>query len=374
MVTNAFKGEDLNGYTPIFSEYGIPELYNFQPEDMRWIAYQPKARMRVLDEIYPEGISIPDYFIGKNIVHLPTVKCHIYTTTTGAMKNAFGGLLNTQAPLHPHLDPRDAGGPAGHPEGDPPRHLRRHGRHDLPGTGPGPRTMIPVDKNVILASARPGGHRRRGGQDDGLRSHDHRLHPAGPRERPRRGRPEEIEIVGDSTRPGRTGTSRSAVSFHKFVGWITWYGPTRFLQKADATAAALSRQLLLVLLSRHPALAAPGSASLREVAKDVGSGAGFSSNIWMKDHSGRNSDCSRADGVRPDGLRLNRIPATPFFRGFHFVLAFAVSPFAVRLEISATASVRSQTDTIYSKLAGVSGNLWLHRRHSPASPSSAAAS
>ena len=39
-------------------------------------------------------IRIPDYFIGKNIVHLPTVKCHIYTTTTGAMKNAFGGLLN----------------------------------------------------------------------------------------------------------------------------------------------------------------------------------------------------------------------------------------------------------------------------------------
>ena len=40
--------------------------------------------------------TIPDYFFGKNIVHLPTTKCHIYTTTTGAMKNAFGGLLNTR--------------------------------------------------------------------------------------------------------------------------------------------------------------------------------------------------------------------------------------------------------------------------------------
>ena len=56
--------------------------------------------MRVLDQIFPEGIHVPDYFFGKNVVHLPTVKCHIYTTTTGAMKNAFGGLLNTQAPLH----------------------------------------------------------------------------------------------------------------------------------------------------------------------------------------------------------------------------------------------------------------------------------
>src|SRR5205807_248759 len=43
-----------------------------------------------------EGSMLPDYFEGKNIVHLPTVKCHIYTTTTGAMKNAFGGLLNTR--------------------------------------------------------------------------------------------------------------------------------------------------------------------------------------------------------------------------------------------------------------------------------------
>ena len=50
--------------------------------------------MLALDHIYPEGIRIPDYFIGKNIVHLPTVKTHMYTTTTGAMKNAFGGLLS----------------------------------------------------------------------------------------------------------------------------------------------------------------------------------------------------------------------------------------------------------------------------------------
>ena len=52
--------------------------------------------MRVLDKIYPEGIKIPTFFHGKNIVHLPTVKCYIYTTTTGSMKNAFGGLLNTR--------------------------------------------------------------------------------------------------------------------------------------------------------------------------------------------------------------------------------------------------------------------------------------
>jgi len=56
----------------------------------------PKGEMRVLNKIFPEGLKIPEYFMGKNIVHLPTVKCHIYTGTTGSMKNAFGGLLTSR--------------------------------------------------------------------------------------------------------------------------------------------------------------------------------------------------------------------------------------------------------------------------------------
>jgi uncharacterized protein (DUF362 family) len=152
VVTNAFKGEDLNHYVPIFRKYGVPVLYNFKDEDMKWVPFEPKARMRVLKRIYPEGIHIPDFFFGKNIVHLPTTKCHIYTTTTGAMKNAFGGLLNTrrhythswihetlvdllaiQKEIHSGLFAVMDGTTA--------------------GNGPGPRTMYPVVKNVMLASA-----------------------------------------------------------------------------------------------------------------------------------------------------------------------------------------------------------------------------
>ncbi len=152
VVTDAFKGEDLNGYVPLFRQYGIPVLFNFRPSDMQWVPYKPKRRMHVLDTIYPEGITIPDYFFGKNIVHLPTVKCHIYTTTTGAMKNAFGGLLNTkrhythswihrtlvdllaiQKEIHAGVFAMMDGTTA--------------------GNGPGPRTMYPEVKNVILASA-----------------------------------------------------------------------------------------------------------------------------------------------------------------------------------------------------------------------------
>jgi hypothetical protein len=75
VVTNAFKGEDLNHYVPIFQKYRVPVLYNFEPRDITWSTYRPRAKMLVLDRIYPEGITIPDYFVGKNIVHLPTVKC-----------------------------------------------------------------------------------------------------------------------------------------------------------------------------------------------------------------------------------------------------------------------------------------------------------
>src|SRR5262252_19022 len=151
VVTNAFKGEDLNHYVPIFKKYEIPVLYNFKDEDMTWVRYQPKARMRVLDRIFPEGIQIPDYFFGKNIVHLPTTKCHIYTTTTGAMKNAFGGLLNTRRHythswIHETLVDLLA---------------IQHEIHaglfavmdgTTAGDGPGPRTMRPVIKDVMLAA------------------------------------------------------------------------------------------------------------------------------------------------------------------------------------------------------------------------------
>jgi uncharacterized protein (DUF362 family) len=152
VVTDAFKGEDLNNYVPIFRQYEIPVLFNFKESDMKWIPYSPKARMHVLHDIYPEGITIPEYFIGKNIIHLPTVKCHIYTTMTGAMKNAFGGLLNTkrhythswihrtlvdllaiQKEIHTGIFAMMDGTTA--------------------GNGPGPRTMYPVVKDYILASA-----------------------------------------------------------------------------------------------------------------------------------------------------------------------------------------------------------------------------
>jgi uncharacterized protein (DUF362 family) len=229
VVTDAFKGEDLNNYVPIFRKYNVPVLFNFREGDMKWIEYLPKARMHVLHKVFPEGIIIPDYFAGKNIVHLPTVKCHIYTTTTGAMKNAFGGLLNTKRHythswIHRTLVDLLAIQKEIH------RGIFAFMDGTTVGNGPGPRTMSPVVKDYILASADQVAIDAvaakmmgfdpmslefiRVAHDDGLGVGDTR----------------DIEIVGADISNESWGftVGNNAASL---VGNLAWFGPLRGLQK-----------------------------------------------------------------------------------------------------------------------------------------------
>ncbi|HVK74972.1 MAG TPA: DUF362 domain-containing protein [Kofleriaceae bacterium] len=230
VVTDAFKGEDLNGYVPIFKAYGIPVRYNFKPEDMAWSVYRPKAKMNVLDQIFPEGILIPDDFHGTNVVHLPTVKCHIYTTTTGAMKNAFGGLLNTKRHythswIHETLVDLLA--------------IQREIHSGLfavmdgttAGDGPGPRTMRPVTKNVLLASADQVAIDAVAASMMGFDPMSLLYIRMADEQGLGNGRRENIEVVGDAHLAdqrwgfsvGDNGASR--------VGDIMWFGPLKRFQK-----------------------------------------------------------------------------------------------------------------------------------------------
>jgi len=229
VVTNAFKGEDLNHYVPLFKKYNIPVLYNFKDEDMKWIEYRPKAKLHVLHNIFPEGIRIPDYFFGKNILHLPTTKCHIYTTTTGAMKNALGGLLSTkrhythtwihrtlvdllaiQKEIHSGLFAVMDGTTA--------------------GNGPGPRTMFPVIKDYMLASSDQVAidavaAKMMGFDPMSLEfikvAHDDGLGVGDPR---------DIEIVGDDISNESWGFSVGDNAASK-VGDVLWFGPLKKFQK-----------------------------------------------------------------------------------------------------------------------------------------------
>jgi uncharacterized protein (DUF362 family) len=152
VVTDPYRGEKFNKLDPLYRKYGVSERYNFKREDIQWIPYTPKAKMHVLYKIYPEGLRVPEFFVGKNIVHLPTVKTHIYTTTTGAMKNAFGGLLNTRryythSWIHETLVDLLAIQKEIHSG------IFAVMDGTVCGNGPGPRTMIPVEKDYLLASA-----------------------------------------------------------------------------------------------------------------------------------------------------------------------------------------------------------------------------
>ncbi|MEA3459240.1 MAG: DUF362 domain-containing protein [Chloroflexota bacterium] len=149
VVTNPRKGAVNNKWMPILEKYGLPFIA--LPE-VEWVRYEFKGEFLKLDEIFPEGIEIPKMFIGKSILHLPTIKTHGHSITTGAIKNSFGGLLKEvrhychkfihevlvdlltmQYELHPGIFAVMDG--------------------TVCGDGAGPRTMRPVIKNYILASA-----------------------------------------------------------------------------------------------------------------------------------------------------------------------------------------------------------------------------
>jgi uncharacterized protein (DUF362 family) len=228
VVTNAFKGERLNKYVPIFRKYNVEVLYNFRDSDIRWITYTPRSRMRVLDDIFPEGIKIPEYFVGKNIVHLPTVKCHIYTGTTGSMKNAFGGLLTsrrhyTHSVIHETLNDLLAIQKEIHTG------IFTVMDGTVCGNGPGPRTMIPVEKDLILASgdstAIDAVAVRMMGFDPMSLAYIRIAHESGLGV----GRIEEIEVVGKDISKenwGFTVGNNAASRVGKFI----WFGPLRPIQ------------------------------------------------------------------------------------------------------------------------------------------------
>lgn len=133
------------------AKHGLEFVWLYKP-DVEWINYEPIGEMLCLPEIFPSGISIPKMFIGKNAVHMPTMKTHVFTTTTGAMKNAFGGLLDnnrhwTHSRIHETLVDLLTIQREIHPG------LFAVMDGTIAGSGPGPRAMVPQVKNIMLASA-----------------------------------------------------------------------------------------------------------------------------------------------------------------------------------------------------------------------------
>jgi uncharacterized protein (DUF362 family) len=149
VVTNPRTGAANNLWLPVLEKYGL----GFTPlPEVAWKVHRFREPLLRLHTIFPEGIEIPAMYEGKDILHLPTVKTHGHSITTGAVKNAFGGLLKEvrhyahkyihevlvdllimQRELHPNVFAVMDG--------------------TVCGDGAGPRTMDPVVGNIVLASA-----------------------------------------------------------------------------------------------------------------------------------------------------------------------------------------------------------------------------
>ena len=151
VVVDSFEGEANNKHKAVQDKCGLPVIHLDTPPN-KWVNYTPKAKMLALHDIFPDGIEIPETFAGKNIVHLPTMKTHVFTTMTGAMKNAFGGLLHrkrhwTHSVIHETLVDLLAIQKEIHPG------LFAVMDGTFAGDGPGPRAMRWHVKDCILASA-----------------------------------------------------------------------------------------------------------------------------------------------------------------------------------------------------------------------------
>jgi len=156
VVIDARLGERENKHIDVVNQHKLRNVHLYE-EGEEWIHIRDAVgdladKFLCLNDVYPNGFMIPKRFIGENIIHLPTVKTHVFTTVTGAMKNAFGGLLNerrhwTHPVIHETLvdllmiQKKIHSGVFAVMDGT------------FAGDGPGPRCMIPHVKNVILASA-----------------------------------------------------------------------------------------------------------------------------------------------------------------------------------------------------------------------------
>ncbi|MHA2123514.1 MAG: DUF362 domain-containing protein, partial [Promethearchaeota archaeon] len=174
VVTNIEKGLKGNKWAPIIKNIGswfvpltrIP-FVPYESLRSKFLSLKNK-KLHVLDsKIFPEGFKIPEFYVNKPIIHLPTMKTHGHTGAMGghlketsgelknggitcAMKNAFGGLLTKrrhfshqymsevlvdlliiQKQIHPEIFSVVDG--------------------SVCGDGAGPRTMIPRIKNYLLA-------------------------------------------------------------------------------------------------------------------------------------------------------------------------------------------------------------------------------
>ena len=226
VVTDPRAGALNNCWQPILDKYGL----TFIPlPEVEWVRHDFKAPLLVLNKIFPEGIEIPKMYRGCSVLHLPTLKTHGHSITTGAIKNSFGGLLKeARHYAHKYIHETMVDLLLMQQELHPRTFAVMDGT--VAGDGAGPRTMVPRIANLLLAGVDPVALDAvaarvmgfdplsipylRMATEMGLGTAD----------------PDRIEVVGDNIRDMNLGFE----SKRSFVIWgdqMLRRGPLRFLEK-----------------------------------------------------------------------------------------------------------------------------------------------
>jgi intein/homing endonuclease len=91
VVTDPARGALNNKWMPVLRRHGLP----FIPlPEVEWTVYRFRSPLLKLNLIFPDGIEIPRMYPGKNVLHLPTVKC-VHPDTEILL--ADGGLVRAEA-------------------------------------------------------------------------------------------------------------------------------------------------------------------------------------------------------------------------------------------------------------------------------------
>ncbi|AKB36541.1 Ferredoxin [Methanosarcina siciliae C2J] len=147
VVTHPWKGAYLNKWLPVLKELDV----EYSPlTNEEWIPFKPKSEMLAMNDIFGE-IIVPKLFLGSNVIHLPTVKTHGHTTTTGSIKNAFGGLIPKKR-HHAHRKIHEVLVDLLAIQKEIHKGIFATMDGCICGNGAGPRTMTPHIGNLILAS------------------------------------------------------------------------------------------------------------------------------------------------------------------------------------------------------------------------------
>ena len=146
------KGEVFNRHTSVIERYGIKSVHLGDTVDL--VSYVPKAKLRILPELFPDGIRLPKIFAGSNAVNLSTLKTDAVATINGSA-NVLASTLFDDTLLKSY-----------------------HVLHDVlidcitlakeicsgvftvtdgvfANEGPGPLSYMPHEKNILMASADP---------------------------------------------------------------------------------------------------------------------------------------------------------------------------------------------------------------------------